>query len=72
MIMFWHGTETLAYDCLLTCGNGKNGLHLIYGTQRAHNMISKIKGTGKNVELHEKFDVWFSSSHATNLTKIKN
>ena len=41
MILFRYGTETRAYDCLLTCGYGKNGLHLIYGTQRVHN-ISKI------------------------------
>ena len=42
MILFRYGTETRAYDCLLTCGYGKNGLHLIYGKQRVHNMISKI------------------------------
>ena len=42
MIMFMPGTEIRAYDCLLTCDHGENGLHLMYATQRVHLNISKM------------------------------
>ena len=63
MIMFRHGTGIRAYDCLLTCGYGKNGLHLIYGTQRAHN-ISKInnpipKVQAKRRTFHKTNQTWW-------------
>ena len=58
MIMFRYGTETRAYDCLLTCGYGKNGLHLIYRTQRVHN-ISKINNPIPKVQAKRRtFHKW--------------